>query len=98
MYSHMQSLMPLVSVGPLFWDITYQSSLRNNDADGMSRYPHEKVIEEQGEKIKIDNDTVRVICSCTPPPYIEILTISNINIIDATDSPGQMEMTEIGRK
>ena len=47
--------MPLVSVGPLPWDIIHLTSptevvSENNDANGMSRYPHEKVIEEQGEK------------------------------------------------
>ena len=51
------------ALGHYTFDITYRSGLRNKDADGMSRYPHEKVIEEQGKKIKIDNDTVRVICS-----------------------------------
>ena len=41
------------ALGHYTFDITYRSGLPNNDAEGMSRYPHEKVIKEQREKSRL---------------------------------------------
>ena len=90
------------SLGNYSFDITYRSGLRNADADALSRYPHEKVIHEEEEKVRIDNSTVKAICSCiTSPPFIEILPSHSINILEATEEQGQpmaqIEMREVRR-
>ena len=90
------------ALGLYSFDITYRSGLRNGDADGMSRYPHDKLKLDDNEAVKIDNSTVKAICGYIVPPYIEILTANNINIVEATEDPGQpmaqIEMREIRRK
>ncbi|KAH3829137.1 hypothetical protein DPMN_131125 [Dreissena polymorpha] len=66
----------------------------------MSRYPHERIKDRNSEEvIKIDDLTVKAICGSTDkPPYIETITC-NVNIVEATDVPGQpmaqVEMRQI---
>lgn len=90
------------ALGQYNFDISYRSGLRNADADGMSRYPHEKITLGEETAIKIDNSTIRAICCCLRPPYFEVLTANSINIIEATEDPSkpiaQIEMREIRNK
>jgi len=44
------------------FDISYRAGIRNSDADGMSRYPYEKVDTTDSEGIKFENSTVKAIC------------------------------------
>ena len=57
----------------------------------MSRYPSKKNETDSNEEcVKIDDITVKTICSSiTPPSLIETLPAFNINIVDATETPGQ---------
>ncbi len=76
------------ALGHYNFDILYRPGVKNTDADGMSRYPHEQLPQE---KVKIDDKTVKAICSSmTGPPCIEILPCGGINIIEATETPGQI--------
>ena len=57
----------------------------------MSRYLSKKnEIHINEECVKIDDKTVKSICSLiTPPSLIETLPAFNINILDATETRGQ---------
>lgn len=87
------------ALGEYNFDITYRSGLRNADADAMSRYPHEKLEEDQ-DKLKIDNTTIKAICaSISSSSYIETFPISSINIVEAIGDNGhelaQKELRQI---
>ena len=90
------------ALGQYNFDLIYRAGLNNTDADTMSRYPYEQLMEE--DRIKIDDKTVKTICSSTQMPIealIEILPAASINIVEATDCPGQplaqIEQREIRR-
>jgi ribonucleotide reductase alpha subunit len=89
------------ALGEYNFDITYRAGLKNADADAMSRYPHEKLKEDE-EKLRIDNNTIKAICSCLTSSYIETLPISSINIVEAIEDNGQVlaqkELREISTK
>ena len=70
------------------FDIFYRLGMKNTDADAMSRYPHTEIPGE--DKIQIENKVVKAICNCITLPYLETLPFMNINIIEATESPGQL--------
>ena len=77
--------------------LIYRAGLKNVDADRMSRYPYNRVSEEE---IQLKDQTVKAICGCIAvPPYIEILPCGLLNVIEATETQGQpmaqMEMREI---
>lgn len=68
----------------------------------MSRYPFERVTQNEEVITKIDDSTVKTICSTIQvPPYIEVLSAS-LNIIDITETSGQplaqVEIRELGTK
>ena len=49
------------------------------------------------DRIKIDDKTVKTICSSTQMPteaLIEVLPAASINIVEATDCPGQPHCTD----
>ena len=87
-------------LGQYDFDIIYRSGLNNVDADAMSRYPFEKVEEE--DRMKLDGKTVKTICgNIQIEALIETLPTASINIVEATESPGQpvaqIEQREIRR-
>ena len=91
------------ALGQYNFDLIYRAGMNNTDADTMSRYPYEQLVEEE-DRIKIDDKTVKTICSSTQLPIealIEVLPAASINIIEATDCPGQplaqIEQREIRR-
>ena len=89
------------ALGQYNFNILNRPGIKNQDADGMSRYPYEKLKDDQ---IKIDDNIVKAICcSMTAiPPYVETLPNMNINIIQATETPGQpmaqIEVREIRKQ
>lgn len=85
------------ALGEYTFDITYRPGVNNADADGMSRFPHERLSEQ---RMRVEDQTIKVICSSIMvPPYIETLPCAGINIVEVTDIPGQtlaqLEMREI---
>lgn len=87
------------ALGECDFDIFYQAGLRNSDADGMSRYPHDRVIAGDKETNKLDNQTVKTICYHLTLPYYETLPTYTIDIVEATEKPGaqlaQIEFRQI---
>lgn len=82
------------ALGQYNFDIFYRAGLKNQDADGMSRYPYE-IIEQEGGQIMIDNKTVHAICNMiTIPAYVETSPSASINIIEAYEDSGQT-MTQL---
>ena len=76
------------ALGQYDFDIVYRAGLNNVDADTMSRYPFELVTE--GNSMKIDEKTVKTICGCIQvEALIETLPAASINIVEATEVPGQ---------
>lgn len=91
----------LSAIGEYSFDIIYRPGMRNQDADAMSRYPYHKLESLDGDQVKMDNDTVKEIssCVCSAIPYIESMPVAAIDIVEATDAPGQqlcqVELREI---
>jgi len=91
------------ALGEYNFNIFYRAGLKNADADAMSRYPHEKVIQESTVMIKLEDTSVKAICCCfiRTCPLIETLPAMTINIVEATEDPGQglaqIELREIRR-
>lgn len=90
------------ALGQFNFDLVYRAGLNNKDADAMSRYPYERVAEDN--TIKIEDKTIKTICSISQTPveaFIETLPSASINIIEATECPGQplaqIEQREIRR-
>lgn len=55
----------------------------------MSRYPHKRLTEDYEDRVKIEDNTVKAICSCLVPSYIETLPVSSMNIAEAFEYEGQ---------
>ena len=70
------------ALGQYNFDIYYRSGLKNADADGMSRYPYEKLEDvDRRERIKIEDNSVKAICNVVTPAYIETLSTTSINLV-----------------
>ena len=85
------------ALGQYNFDLVYRPGIRNTDADAMSRYPHQNLPEE---RVRLEDQTVKAICSSVNiPPYIEILSCAHIDVLEATEVPGQamaqIELREI---
>ena len=73
-------------LGQFSFDIKYRAGLRNADADAMSRYPHEKLFDGAEECVRIDDKTVKAICSCIViSPFIDMLPIATLNKLETID-------------
>ena len=66
------------------FDIQYRRGINNKDADAMSRYPYFQL--ESG-KYSMDTDVVNAICGCISPPFVELLSSMNVNIVEITENP-----------
>ena len=56
----------------------------------MSRYPYEKVEEDCGNRVRIDDKTVKTICNNIQiEALIEVIPSASINIVEATEIQGQ---------
>lgn len=91
------------ALGQYNFDMIYRQGIKNQDADGMSRYPHEKLQDSDENRVRIEDSTVKAICSVINiPPYIEVIPAAGINIVEATESPtqpmAQIEMREIRKQ
>ena len=79
------------ALGLFNFDIYYRAGLKNADADGMSRYPYEKMIDEDRlERIKLEGKTVKAICNATVQAYVETLPMESINLLEVMEEPGQI--------
>ena len=90
------------ALGEFSFDIYYRSGLNNTDADIMSRYPHEKLHQNEEERVLVKDDVVKAICSCIDVnPLVETIC-SSINVLEATEDQGvpmaQIELREIRRQ
>jgi len=88
------------ALGQYDFDIYYRSGLKNNDADGMSRYPYNKETDEDNtEWVVMEDQAVKAVCKVITTPYIESMPTNSINILEVFEEPGQLlaqkEMTEI---
>lgn len=78
------------ALGQYCFDIHYRAGLRNADADALSRYPYHRLHDEdQIERIAIDDETVKAICSVMIPAYIDILPMASMNIAEVLEDPSQ---------
>ena len=63
--------------------------MKNQDADGLSRYPYERVKDpDDVEMVKMENKTVKAICNMIVTPYMETLPVY-MNILEVTEDLGQ---------
>ena len=86
------------------FSIQYRAGVKNTDADAMSRYPYERLTDDQDqEQVRIDDQTVKAICTAMQVhiPVIDILPMAAINIVEIAEEPGQAlaqkELREIRR-
>jgi hypothetical protein len=93
------------ALGEFDFELFYRPGASNVDADALSRYPYQKVDDdEEEERIKMDTEVVRTMCSAlmTSQPLIDTLPAMNLNLVEMTEDPGtpmvQIEMREIRRK
>ena len=83
------------ALGQNDFEIIYRSGLNNFNADSMSRYPFDRAEEDN---MKIDGRTVKTICgNIQIEALVETLQAASINIVEATESPGQ-PMTQIEQR
>ena len=76
------------------FDITYKPGRLNTDADAMSRYPLQK--DRQPIQETIVTNTIQAICNRTHHPLVETIGMSALDILEATECPGQpMAQTEM---
>ena len=75
------------ALGEYSFDIFYRPGLTNTDADIMSRYPFYK---SEAKLEELDKDTIKAVCnSIVSCPYIETLPACGIDLVEATEIPGQ---------
>ena len=78
------------ALGQFNFDLIYRSGLNNKDANAMSRYPYEKIKGDCGNRVRIDDKTVKTICNNIQiEALIEVIPSASINIVEATETQGQ---------
>jgi len=92
----------VAALGQYSFDIAYRPGMQNTDADGMSRYPYERVVNNNAEMVTIDEHTVKAICNgmITVNSYIETLPMASLNfeeIDEIGQGLAQKELREIRR-
>ena len=75
------------ALGQYNFDIQYKSGYKNADADGLSRYPYDRV--QFDELVTIEDKTVKAICNMTVPALLDTLPTAKINLVDVIEEPGQ---------
>ena len=88
------------ALGQYQFDIQYRSGMKNADADGMSRYPFEKISDfSDCERVNLPDSTVKAICTAVTPAYFELIPSKTVNLVDIIEEPGcplaQKELREI---
>ena len=71
------------ALGQYQFDIQYRSGMKNADADGMSRYPFEKISDfSDCERVNLPDSTVKAICTAVTPAYFELIPSKTVNLVD----------------
>ena len=87
------------ALGQYNFDIQYRSGYKNADADGLSRYPYDRV--QSDDLVTVEDKAVKAICNMTVPALLDTLPTGKINLVDVIEEPGQplaqKEMLEIRR-
>jgi hypothetical protein len=93
------------ALGEFDFELFYRPGTSNVDEDALSRYPYQKDDDDEEERIKMDTEVVRTICSAlmTSQPLIDASPAMNLNIVEITEDPGTsmaqiIVMREIRRK
>jgi len=80
------------ALGHFSFDVIYRACHRNADADGMSRFPYDRVGSDQ-DMVKVTDSTVKAICSCfhvTQSPHVMTLPALSLKLVDTLEEQGQV--------
>ena len=76
--------------GQYNFNIVYRAGLNNKGAEAMSRYPFDRIMKENEDRISIDDATVKNICNTIQvDAVIETVPSASVNKLEATESSSQ---------